>query len=51
MNLGREILAELAACPHRADWKACTVDSPAQEAANTAAFKAKFKPYDAVMQE
>jgi hypothetical protein len=51
MNLGREMMAELLGRPERADWKACTAGSPEEEAAATEVFKAKFKPYDAVMQE
>ncbi|KAL6749502.1 CwfJ C-terminus 1-domain-containing protein-like protein [Haematococcus lacustris] len=45
MNLGREVLAELAGEAKRADWKACAV-SAEEEAARTERFKTGFKPYD-----
>lgn len=45
MNLGREVLAELAGCPERADWKACSVP-PAEEEARTTRFKEMFGAYD-----
>lgn len=45
MNLGREVLAELAGDPARADWKACAVP-PGEEEARTSRFKQLFKPFD-----
>ncbi|MEW5297133.1 MAG: hypothetical protein WDW36_000361 [Sanguina aurantia] len=45
MNLGREVLAQLAGQPERADWKACS-QTPAEETARTERFKATFKAYD-----
>lgn len=47
MNLGREVLAKLAGLPHRADWKACSVE-PAEQEARTERFKVRFAPYDNV---
>ncbi len=49
MNLGRDVLAGLAGCPERAEWKACTVE-PAEEEQRTEAFKAKFKAFDHTLQ-
>ena len=45
LSLGREVLADLAGCPEKADWKvgACT---PEEEEARTQRFKKLFKPYD-----
>jgi len=45
MNLGREVLADLAGNPERADWKACSV-SEEEEKKRTDRFKEAFKPYD-----
>lgn len=50
MNLGREVLAQLAGAPERADWKACSV-SQEEEAARTEQFKTTFKPYDIMLQQ
>jgi hypothetical protein len=47
MNLGREVLAQLAGVPHRADWKACTETTPEQEA-RAERFKAAFAAFDDV---
>jgi hypothetical protein len=49
LNFGREVLAELAGVPERGDWKACA-SGPGEEARRTAAFKAKFEPYDVMLQ-
>ncbi len=46
MSLGRTILAELAAAPERADWRACKAASAEEEAAGCAAFKERFGAYD-----
>lgn len=46
MNLGREILADLAGAPERADWKKCPAATPELELENTEKFKALLKPYD-----
>lgn len=46
MDLGRAVLAELAGVPERADWRTCKAETPADEEAATAAFKASFGPYD-----
>lgn len=46
MNLGRQVLAELAGTPERADWKVCVAAGPEEQAARLAAFQAMFKPYD-----
>jgi hypothetical protein len=48
LGYGREVLAELAGAPHRADWKNCKC-SKEEEAARTERFKAAFAQYD-VMQ-
>jgi hypothetical protein len=45
MSLGREILAELAGDPSKADWRSCTAE-PAAEAAAAEKFKAAFKAFD-----
>ena len=45
LNFGREVLAELAGEPSRADWKACQA-SREEEAARCARFKAAFAPFD-----
>lgn len=45
LNYGREVLAELAGVPQRADWKACAA-SKAEEEARTERFKAAFRAYD-----
>ncbi|KAF5835451.1 CwfJ C-terminus 1-domain-containing protein-like protein [Dunaliella salina] len=45
MNLGREVLADLAGTPERSDWKACSV-SEEEEAARTQRFRDLFKAYD-----
>ena len=34
-------------CVHRADWKSCQVDGPAEQA-RTESFKALFQPYDVI---
>ena len=47
---GREVLAELAGVPERADWKECQCP-PAEEAARTERFKAAFKKYDVMLAE
>eukprot|EP00798_Chlamydomonas_sp_ICE-L_P008738 gene8738-33600_t len=49
MNLGREVLANLAGVPEKADWKLCTCASPEAEEERTETFKQMFKKYD-VMQ-
>lgn len=49
LNYGREVLAELAGVPERADWKVCQ-STPAEEQQRTAAFKAAFEPYDVMVQ-
>ncbi len=49
MNLGREVLAQLAGVPERSDWKACSV-SKEEEEARTERFKAMFKSYDVMLQ-
>ncbi|KAL4423189.1 hypothetical protein ABPG77_000322 [Micractinium sp. CCAP 211/92] len=45
LNFGREVLAQLAGVPQRADWKACE-SSKREEEARTERFKAAFQPYD-----
>ncbi len=45
MNLGRDVLAQLAGCPERADWKRCEVSSE-EEVARTEKFKEGFKTWD-----
>ncbi|CAK0784495.1 hypothetical protein CVIRNUC_007699 [Coccomyxa viridis] len=45
LNFGREVMAQLAGAPDRADWKKCMI-SPDEEASRTESFKAHFKPYD-----
>ncbi|WIA22357.1 hypothetical protein OEZ85_004666 [Tetradesmus obliquus] len=45
MQLGRQILAQLAGVPERADWKECTAASEA-EAEAAEAFRQYFKLYD-----
>lgn len=45
LNYGREVLAELAGVPHRADWKACSA-SKLEEEARCEKFKAAFQQYD-----
>lgn len=45
LNFGREVLAALAGCPERADWKACAVPVD-EERARTERFKAEFKAFD-----
>lgn len=45
MSLGREVLADLAGVPTRADWKAATAE-PAEVQRNVEAFKRLFKPFD-----
>lgn len=45
MDLGRQVLAELAGCPERADWKKCSL-SQEEEEKRTEKFKAAFKPFD-----
>lgn len=45
LNYGREVLAELAGVPDRAEWKACAV-SVEEERRRSEAFKALFKPHD-----
>lgn len=46
MFIGRDVLAELAGCPARSDWKQCVLPGKAEEEAAAAALKAKFAPYD-----
>lgn len=46
ITLGREILAELAGNPERADWKKCKAETEDEEIALTEAFKEAFKQYD-----
>jgi len=50
LGFGREVLAELAGVPHRADWKECQ-SSPAEEAERTDRFKAAFKSFDIMLQD
>ncbi|KAK9811513.1 hypothetical protein WJX72_005124 [[Myrmecia] bisecta] len=45
VSFGRQVIAELAGVPDRADWKTCAL-SPEEEQKQTEAFKALFKPYD-----
>lgn len=45
LNYGREVLAELAGVPDRAEWKACAV-TVEEERRRSEAFKASFKQYD-----
>jgi diadenosine tetraphosphate (Ap4A) HIT family hydrolase len=45
LDFGREVLAELAGAPQRADWKACKV-GPEEERARVERFKAAFESYD-----
>uniref|UniRef100_A0A383W3L9 RRM domain-containing protein n=1 Tax=Tetradesmus obliquus TaxID=3088 RepID=A0A383W3L9_TETOB len=45
MQLGRQILAQLAGVPERADWKECTA-APEAEAEAAEAFRQYFKQYD-----
>lgn len=45
LGYGREVLAELAGVPERADWKACQC-SKREEEARTEKFKSVFKAYD-----
>ncbi|KAL6784615.1 CGL125 [Auxenochlorella protothecoides x Auxenochlorella symbiontica] len=45
LNYGREVLAELAGVPDRAEWKACAVPVE-EERRRSEAFKALFKPHD-----
>lgn len=49
LNFGREVLAELAGVPHRADWKECQ-GTPAEEDQRTQAFRAAFKDFDIMLQ-
>ena len=46
MNLGRDVMAQLAGVPERADWKQCTPATPEAEAERTERFKEMFKKYD-----
>ena len=46
MGLGRDVLAELAGQPERAEWKRAVMADAAAEAAAAAAFKELFGPYD-----
>eukprot|EP00775_Hariotina_reticulata_P001625 gene1625-1965_t len=50
MQLGRQILAQLAGCPDRADWKACTTSSEEEQKA-AEDFRDWFKPYDVMAAE
>ncbi|KAL0053002.1 hypothetical protein WJX82_011315 [Trebouxia sp. C0006] len=47
LDFGRQVVAQLAGTPDRADWKTCQLEKP-QEIARTEAFKAVFQPYDVV---
>jgi diadenosine tetraphosphate (Ap4A) HIT family hydrolase len=49
LNFGREVLAELAGVPHRADWKECQ-GTPEEEAQRTEAFRTAFKGFDIMLQ-
>lgn len=46
MNLGREILADLAGCQERAEWKAAVLPGTAAEEKAAEAFKGMFAKYD-----
>ncbi len=46
MQLGREILAELAGKEDKADWRKCAAGDQEAEAARAEAFKAWFKAFD-----
>ncbi|KAL0037433.1 hypothetical protein WJX79_008053 [Trebouxia sp. C0005] len=47
LDFGRQVVAQLAGTPDRADWKTCQLEKP-QEITRTEAFKAVFQPYDVV---
>ena len=49
LNFGREVLAELAGVPHRADWKECQ-GSAEEEEQRTETFRAAFKDFDIMLQ-
>ncbi|KAH7619036.1 hypothetical protein Ndes2526B_g05985 [Nannochloris sp. 'desiccata'] len=49
LNFGREVLAELAGVPHRADWKECQ-GTPEEEEQRTEAFRNAFKGFDIMLQ-
>lgn len=50
MSFGREVLADLAGVPDRADWKECQ-STPDEELARTERFKGAFKQYDVMLEE
>lgn len=45
MNFGRDVLAQLAGVPGRADWKACKKGSGAEEEAAAQAFQKFYEPF------
>ena len=51
LSFGREVLAELAGVPHRANWKECQCSSGEEEERRTQAFRAAFKNFDIMLQD
>ncbi len=49
LNFGREVLAELAGVPDRADWKICQ-GTPEEEEQRTEAFRNAFKGFDVMLE-
>lgn len=50
IQLGRQVLAQLAGAPERADWKACTYSGDEEKVA-AEAFRDYFKPFDIMAAE
>lgn len=51
MNLLRDVAAELAGRPERADWRKCTCANQGEEEAMAERFKGAFGPFDFAAQD